>query len=850
MADPADHYLRAAMEYAAQGWRVFPCQPETKQPLVKGDLDPASGQLIRGSGGLKKATIDPDIIREWWAKWPKALIGVPTGIGIGAFVVDIDAGVDDATGEVYDVSKIRDDLQTKLGITLPPTWICRTPRGGEHHYFGLPHGAGMPHNRVGVINRVDIRGEGGYVIVPPSARPDGQEYAWITAPDHLPLAPAPQAVLDFALRSGRWADAPRQIAPRSDRPVTSSSAQNKEAYARAAFDAELNTLRLASPGTRNDTLFKVSLSLGQLVGASALEYSSVRDALAGVVRQWPNFGKSMGTIESGFIRGLAEPRDLSHIREDRRTPAIFENVEATNSNTSVRTEKTNDLSGGVCGTDGELAFHPLTDLGNAERFKARMQERFAWCLDTPFWWTGKAWAREGARQKVKVAEHEVARCIQKEAEWLRGSGRDVVVEVKYKGTKAEEEIMLSDKLRLWGRLSEDSRRLSAITARASAEMMIAPEQLDADRFKINVRNGTLVIHRERKGPDQIEFRPHDPTDFITKMMDVDYDPDARSPAYDKFLEKVQPNPAVRRLLHQWGGYSLTGSMSEQRFVFFWGKGRNGKTTWLEASASFFGSYGQSVPVETFVDSGRPRGPGQATPDLAMLRGVRMVYTDEPDRFAKLSEGLIKRITGGDALVVRELGQSYFTLRPECKIVISGNHRPRIGGGESSQGMWRRLLFIHWPVTIEVTEVDKLLPEKLLNERSGILNRALEGLRDWIDNDGFVIPDEVAETTEDFRSDSDALGRFLTDCTIQELGAKTSVSDLHAARTAWARANGEPPWSAKTLGSGMLERGYKQSRKDQRCWNDLKLIKAPRDFSTNETDEPPAPLAESDDDSVV
>jgi putative DNA primase/helicase len=154
------------------------------------------------------------------------------------------------------------------------------------------------------------------------------------------------------------------------------------------------------------------------------------------------------------------------------------------------------------------------------------------------------------------------------------------------------------------------------------------------------------------------------------------------------------------------------------------------------------------------------------------------------------------------------------------------------------------------VTIDITEVDKLLPEKLLKERPGILNRLLEGFRDWNDNAGFVIPEEVADTTEDFRSDSDALGRFLTDCTIQELGAKTSVSDLHAARTAWAKVNGEPPWSAKTLGSAMLERGYKQSRADQRCWKDLKLVKIARDFGTNQTDEPPEPLERPDDDAVV
>jgi putative DNA primase/helicase len=94
------------------------------------------------------------------------LAGVPTGSAIGAFVVDLDAGVDEKTGEVFETPNLIRALCSEIGAALPDTWMVETPRGGRHLYFQLPDGA-APGNRAGLIKRVDVRGDGGYVIVPP-----------------------------------------------------------------------------------------------------------------------------------------------------------------------------------------------------------------------------------------------------------------------------------------------------------------------------------------------------------------------------------------------------------------------------------------------------------------------------------------------------------------------------------------------------------------------------------------------------------------------------------------------------------------------------------------------------------
>ncbi len=109
------------------------------------------------------------------------MIGVPTGRPLGAFVIDVDAGIDAETGEVFEADAIIAALEAELGVILPSTWAAATPRGGRHLYFKLPAGVAI-RNRTGIVPRVDARGDGGYVVVPPSARSDGKAYCWVVAP--------------------------------------------------------------------------------------------------------------------------------------------------------------------------------------------------------------------------------------------------------------------------------------------------------------------------------------------------------------------------------------------------------------------------------------------------------------------------------------------------------------------------------------------------------------------------------------------------------------------------------------------------------------------------------------------
>jgi hypothetical protein len=162
--------LRTALKLASCGLRVFPCGPRQKTPAV--------------AGGCNAATTDADVIRGWWHQEPNFNVAIATGQASGVFAIDIDST--DAEGALR-------RLEQAHGA-LPPTVEAITPRPGRHIYFQHP---GAPlHNSAGkVAPGIDVRGDGGYVLAPPSIHPSGRAYAWSVDTAHT-VAAAPGWLLD------------------------------------------------------------------------------------------------------------------------------------------------------------------------------------------------------------------------------------------------------------------------------------------------------------------------------------------------------------------------------------------------------------------------------------------------------------------------------------------------------------------------------------------------------------------------------------------------------------------------------------------------------------------------------
>lgn len=170
----------AAIDYIKRGLAVFPLEEKGKRPKTR--------------NGFKDATTDAAQVKAWWQQWPNANIGIATGKRSGGiFVIDLD--IDEDKG--IDGYHTLEDWQRENG-KFPETWTAITGRGGYHLYF---HSNSEIKNRAGIIDGVDVRGDGGYVVAPPSIHSNGNRYEWEYDPEEYDLADANNNV-KFFLETG------------------------------------------------------------------------------------------------------------------------------------------------------------------------------------------------------------------------------------------------------------------------------------------------------------------------------------------------------------------------------------------------------------------------------------------------------------------------------------------------------------------------------------------------------------------------------------------------------------------------------------------------------------------------
>lgn len=178
-------YLSAALHFAQDlGWSVFPVSEITKKPYTP--------------HGCKDAKRDPQAIKAWWSRHPNASVGVATGAPSNLLVIDLD--IDENKG--LDGMRELREWEHEHG-ELPDTVSAITGRGGSHLYYKYD-GSEKYGNRTGILDGVDIRGDGGYVIAPPSLHPNGTEYQWENDPDEVPMSEITETVKEF-LKIGKAA---------------------------------------------------------------------------------------------------------------------------------------------------------------------------------------------------------------------------------------------------------------------------------------------------------------------------------------------------------------------------------------------------------------------------------------------------------------------------------------------------------------------------------------------------------------------------------------------------------------------------------------------------------------------
>lgn len=488
----------------------------------------------------------------------------------------------------------------------------------------------------------------------------------------------------------------------------------------------------------------------------------------------------------------------------------------------------------------ECALEPETDIGNGRRFLNRHGQnvihvaRIGW-----HGFDGRRWKEDEDGSIVRPLAQQTAELIADEATLLTATededkaiqtGRNARVERKKMGhpkkdwgeDKLTHYVLLEEQIeagedaqkQVNGRKSARHRhaKSSAGTSKINNMMIEAAPHvakmvadLNQDLYAINCRSGTLRfvrVENEDSDPDEptYSWQPrldrHRASDFISKLSPFDWSPEAQAPEFEKFLRTVQPDHDIRAFLKRFSGYCLLGLTVEQCLVFFYGAGRNGKSTFVDLLCDILGDYSVTLSIDSFAGDSRRSG-NEATPDLARLPGARLVAASEPEMGVKLKDALIKTLTGGEKIPVRRLHQDFIEVLPQFKIVLSGNHKPRID--DTSDGIWRRVNLVPWEVQIPRDQVDRELPRKLRAEAQGVFHWMVEGALDYL-NYGLAPPEKVLMATNEYREESDPIGAFIrTGCIVT--GAEddsASPGDLYIGYSNWASREGAAEFKQNTF----------------------------------------------------
>jgi len=426
-----------------------------------------------------------------------------------------------------------------------------------------------------------------------------------------------------------------------------------------------------------------------------------------------------------------------------------------------------------------------SDIGNAARLVKQHGDHIRFCHQTGVWyvWDKTHWQADDRGRIVKLCKDTALSQLD---EAKRADDRD------------------RDSLLKWARTSQKRDRLTAMAELAKPDVAVIADELDRDGFLFNCRNGTLDL---RTG----ELRPHDPSDLITNVAPVRFDPDAKCPQFDRFMEETFcGNVELIEFVDRWLGHCLTGDVSEQYLVIGIGGGDNGKNVLCDTISSLLGRYACEAPPTLLT----VRKHAEHPTEIADLMGKRLVIASETERDEELRLQLIKRLTGNARLKGRFVRKDYVEFDRTHKLMLLTNNMPHIS--EDSHAVWRRLLVVPFDNVVAEKDQDKRLLAKLAKECSGILARLVRGCLSWRKN-GLSIPDTVKLATAKLQGESNSFLLFLRECCELNPRVLVRTADLRKAYEAYCEDRNARPVDVACMARALRAQGC-ATKKHKTAWH--------------------------------
>lgn len=696
----------AALFYARRlNWSIFPLKPDTKTPAT--------------AHGFKDASSDAATVRAWWQRTANANVGLATG---DVIVLDFDAHKPDYAGA---------ELLTML-LEEYSTPATDTARGGVHLFFAQRPGLQLTNSTGALPAGVDVRGHGGYVVLPPSRfvyEGGLGDYTWRKGlePWMVQLAPLPVFVVDLLVapaRTGRRPDGKRADDVIVEFNRTHGVAEILTGHGYEVGRGSGGLTRLSRPGKATG---ETSVVVATINGVERSYHHSTSDAL-----HTDKHARDAFDVWTQLEHGGDAP--LAYIAAKR------EQGKWTGSATAGSATATADA-----GASFDGGKH---DLGNAQFTLDRHAGKFAYS-DSLGWLYhgGTHWATDAAEAKVHAATVDAlqTRCTLA----LQKNDMD--------GLKAA----LPTAKHTRDALYHFKHMVTIPTGTFDNE----PHLLNTLSGVVDLRTGSLVAHA--------------PSDRFTYCVHTDFLPGEQSPLWEKLLlDWFDSDLDVILYLQRALGYTITGESKEECLFYVHGPGRAGKGTLVNTVAGLLGApLAQGVQFTAFTGGGDSQNFR-----LAPLRNARMVTASESRKGERLREDLVKQVTGRDAIQAAHKYGQPFTFTPQFKLWFMSNDMPR--GDVDDDAFWYRVRLFTLTKSHMGNE-DNGMKDALTQRgnREGVLAWLVHGAMHWYDR-GLGTPAKIWQNAANARSEQDHVLQWLTERCITREGAETDTTTLYGSYSDW------------------------------------------------------------------
>lgn len=513
---------------------IFPLQANGKFPAISKN---------EGGKGVLDASNNAAVVEKWWTRFPQANIGIATGKHNGIIVIDVDKDPE----KDIDGDEGLKELEKTLG-KLPETWEAITGRGGRHLYFKYPEGHTVKNSASAIARGVDVRGDGGYVVAPPSVHKNGTKYEWEVSsyPNDTELATLPDKWV-YLLENRRTPEEEKQ----------SKRQQMKEPFSLPDSMSE---------GKRNDTLFHYGCSLH----AREVRASNIKKQLERVNQEKckpPLEAKEVDSIFDSVMR-YKEGTDLQEMKPPEQAQSI-----------SV---KPADFS----------------DAGNAVSFFRCNQNSLMWC-DALGWlvWDGLHW---------DTNEHAA---LDKGIKFSEAMLQDAFKE--YSAAQALDDngrITVPEAVKAYMNHARKTRSRSSIfnfMELSKAWFAIPARDLDARPFLLNTPSGAINLNTGEVTANM----PEHLCTHITAASPSEEGKDMWQSFLDLITEK---DTDLQTYLQVAIGSCAIGTILNEGMWVAIGGGRNGKSTFYNAVSYVLGDYAGSIDSTVLTTDRQNRGASLAT----------------------------------------------------------------------------------------------------------------------------------------------------------------------------------------------------------------------------------------------